>query len=235
LRGTLVIAAREMAAALASPGTYAVAAISLFLFGLFFALDLQGRRQADLQGLFQASWLYVFLTPPLTMRLLAEEQKLGTIELLLTAPVRDLEVVLGKFLGSLGVLAAILAPTLGYVALVSAFGDPEMWPVVTGYLGLLLLGGACLSLGLLTSALTSSQVVAAVSSFALLLALWLSPLFNQLFPGELGRFFTYLSLPDHYREFAFGVLDASDVLYYVSLVAVALFLTARILEIRRWR
>ncbi len=235
MRATLAIARREIGSAFSSPSTYAVATISLLLFGLFFALDLNGRRQADLQGLFRNSWLFVFLIPPLTMRLLAEEQRLGTIELLLTAPVRDLEVVLGKFLGSLGVLAAILSPTLGYFLLVSAFGDPEPWPVITGYVGFLVLGAACLALGLLTSALTSSQVVAAISSFALLLVFWLSPIFNQLFLGGVGRFFSYLSLPDHYQELVFGVLDAGDIVYYVSLVAVALFLATRVLEMRRWR
>jgi ABC-2 type transport system permease protein len=101
--------------------------------------------------------------------------------------VRDLEVVLGKFLGSFAVLVLMFAPSFGYLLLVSAFGDPEPWPIVTGYVGFFLLGAACLALGLLTSSLTSSQVVAAFGSFALLLTLWLSFIFAQLFPGNVGR------------------------------------------------
>ena len=235
MRATLAIARREIGSAFSSTSTYAIAIIALFVFGYFFAADLAGRRQADLQGFFRASWLLIFLAPLLTMRLLAEEQKLGTIELLLTAPVRDLEVVMGKFLGALGVLALLFAPSFGYLLLVNAFGDPELWPIVTGYVGFFLLMATCLALGLLTSSVTSSQVVAAFASFALLLTLWLSSIFSQLVPSGVGRFFSYLALPDHYDEFVVGVLDGADVLYYLSLIAVALFLTTRFLEMRRWR
>lgn len=236
MRTVLTIARREVRLAFALPLTYIVMAALLFLFGYFFAANVLIEQQAHLRGfVFPASLFLTLITPLLTMRLLAEEQKLGTLELLLTSPVRDAELVFGKFLAAFTVVLAVLALTLYYPFLLVIFGDPDPGPMATGYLGLLLLGAANTAIGLLASALTANQIVAAVLGMAVLLFLWISESVASIVRGPVGQFFTYLSLRQHFDDFAWGIVEVSDVVYYLGLIAVALFLTVRVLELRRWR
>jgi ABC-2 type transport system permease protein len=236
MQTALTIALREVRLAFALPLTYIVMAVLLFLFGYFFAANVLIEQQAHLRGfVFPASLFLTLITPLLTMRLLAEEQKLGTLELLLTSPVRDVELVFGKFLAAFTVVLAVLALTLYYPFLLIAFGDPDLGPMATGYLGLLLLGAANVAIGLLASSLTTNQIVAAVLGMAVLLFLWISESVANVVRGPIGEFFTYLSLRQHFDDFAWGVIEVGDIVYYLSLIAVALFLTVRVLELRRWR
>jgi len=170
----------------------------------------------------------------LTMRLLAEERKMGTAELLLTAPVRDSEIVVGKFLGSLGILAVMLVLTFYYPVLLMWFGDPDLGPIATGYLGLFLLGCASLAVGLFASSLTSNQIVAAVVAGGILFALWFLGWTTDFLPEGLGKVIGYMSLSYYFSDFTRGVIDTRAVVYYLSIMGLFLFLTVRSLENSRW-
>ena len=159
---------------------------------------------------------------------------MGTLELLLTAPVRDSEVIAGKFLGSLGILALMLVLTLWYPFLLWLFGDPDMGPIATGYLGLFLLGSASLAVGLFASSLTSNQIVAAVVTGGILFALWFVNQTADLLPEALGDIINFLSLSYYFPDFIRGVIDTRGIVYYLSITALFLFLAVRSLESSRW-
>lgn len=181
------------------------------------------------------SVVMLIMMPMLTMRTFSEEKKSGTIELLLTYPVRDIEAVLGKFAGCLGIFAIMLSFSIPCVLLVAFFGDPELGVIITGYVGLLLMGGAFISLGIFMSTLTENQVIAAVLSFAALLLLYMVG-YSAGFVGEgMGTALEYISILSHLDSFAKGVLDTSDMIYYVLFAVFFLFLSMRTLESKRWR
>jgi ABC-2 type transport system permease protein len=231
------VAQRELQSYFVSPVAYIVIAFFLIISGLLFALIVGSTREATLRYLFSnVSVIFLFITPLLTMRLLAEEQRTGTIELLLTNPVRDAEVVIGKYLAALGVLAVMLALTLYYpVLLILLGGNPDRGPLVTGYLGVLLLGAAFLAVGLFASSLTQNQIVAAVITFAVLLVLWLSDGLQTFTSGVLASIVSYLSVNGHFQEFSSGIIDSQDVLYFLTLILGGLFLTYLSVQSRRWR
>lgn len=238
MRSTFIIAGKEVRAYFTSPTAYLVAAVFLVVSGLFFASYLTQVQQASMRGFFSnGAFFLLLLAPVLTMRLLAEEQKLGTIELLLTAPVRDAEVVLGKFLASFVILLGMLLLTLYYPLILLWSGDPDWGPIGTGYLGLLLLGTCYLGIGVLASSLTSNQIVAAVLALGVLILFWAlsaAAAFVQAVPLA-SQALTYLSLRDHFQDFVNGVIDTRNVVYYLSFLAVTLFIAIRSLETRRWR
>jgi len=179
--------------------------------------------------------LLLSLMPLVTMRLFAEERQTGTIELLLTYPVRDGAVLLGKYLAALALYATLLVLTLVYPAMLLAFARVEWGPVATGYLGLLLMGAAFLAVGVLASSLTTNQIVAAVVTFGILLLFWVIGWSAENVGGALGRVLQHLSILDHFDSFSKGILDTKDILFYVNFTLVALFLTLRSLEARRWK
>jgi ABC-2 type transport system permease protein len=169
------------------------------------------------------------------MRLLAEEQKLGTLELLLTSPVRDWEVVLGKYIASLIILIATLAATLYYVIMIYAFGEPDSGPVMSAYLGMILYGAAALAIGMLASSLTSNQIVSAVLGMGTLLILTFIDTLGMRLGGVTGDIILEISMRTHFGDFARGIVDTSHIVYYLSMIAVFLFLAVRSVETRRWR
>ena len=234
---TFNIAWKETKLYFGTPAAYIVGAMFLGLTGVFFVADVTAPfAEAGVRGIVDwASFFVIFLAPLLTMRLLAEEQKLGTLELLLTSPVRDWEVVLGKYIASFLILAAILAVTLYYVVLLYSFGDPDTGPVLSGYLGLLLYGAAALAIGLLGSSLSSNQIVAAVVGIAILLMLSFVNLIADIVTGVASEVFNGMSMNEHIVDFSRGVIDTSSVVFFLSLTAIFLFLTIRSLETRRWR
>jgi ABC-2 type transport system permease protein len=181
------------------------------------------------------SVILLLLMPLLTMRLFAEERRSGTIELLLTYPVRDGAVLLGKYLAALAMYGVMLAVTLVYPALVLYFARVEWGVLATGYLGLLLMGATFLAVGLFASSLTENQIVASVITFGVLLIFWVIGWSSDYAGGMWGRILSHISLLEHFDSFAKGVLDTKDILYYVNFTLVALFLTLRSLEARRWK
>jgi ABC-2 type transport system permease protein len=181
------------------------------------------------------SVVLLFFIPMITMRLFAEEKRAGTMELLLTYPVRDGEVLAGKFLSALGLYAVLLVLTLLYPALVAYFTRVEWGPILTGYLGLLLVGATFLAVGLLISSLTENQIVAGFVTFGVLLAFWVIGWGADFAGGNMRTILQYLSITEHMDAFSRGLIDTKDLVYYGTAIALALFMTLRSLESKRWR
>jgi len=220
-----------------TPGAYIIAMVFLALTGYFFVQSISvALPEASIRN-WAVSSIIVFTlwAPVLTMRLLAEEQKLGTLELLMTSPVRDTEIVLGKYLATLLVLCSTLFITLFYVVLLAWFGDPDVGPVFVGYLGLLLYGAAALSIGLLASSFSPNQIVSAVVGFGVLLMLTLIGQAAPLTEGVTAQVLSQISLNNQFQNFSRGIIDTHSVVYFIVLTVLMLFLTSRILESRRWR
>lgn len=235
MRNTTTITLKEFKSYLSSPMAYVVIGIFLVLTGVFFATSPDTLMETSINGfLGSGSILLLLLASVLTMRLLAEERKMGTLELLLTAPVRDSELILGKFLGSLSILIVMLALTFYYPILLMLFGDPDMGPIATGYLGLLLLGGTALAVGIFASSLTSSQIVAAVVAGGILFALYFIGMAASFLPEAPGQFLSFFSLSYYFPDFMRGIIDTRGIIYYLSITALFLFLAIRSLENSRW-
>ncbi len=234
---TFNIAWKETKSYFGTPAAYVVGAMFLALTGVFFVAEITSPfAEASVRGIVDwAGFFIIFLAPLLTMRLLAEEQKLGTLELLLTSPVSDWEVVLGKYIASLLILLAILSVTFYYALLLYVFGSPDTGPVLSGYLGLILYGAAALAIGLLGSSLSSNQIVAAVVGIAILLMLSFVNRIGDLVSGIAEQIVNGMSMTERIADFSRGVIDTSSVVYFLSLAAVFIFLTIRSLETRRWR
>lgn len=181
------------------------------------------------------SMIMLLLMPILTMKLLADEKKTGTMELLLTYPVRDSEIVLGKYLACLTLLLTLLLCTLTYPVILYIWGDPEVMPIVTGYLGLFLLGAAFIALGILTSSLTENQVIAASLAVGVLFFFWLMSYSAVFVSPGIGQIVSYIAINEHLESLAKGVIDTEDIIYYVLFISACLFLTLRSIESARWR
>jgi ABC-2 type transport system permease protein len=255
VRGWLPVFKKEMRLYFGSPVAYAVGTFFLFLAALFFTpnflqyadLSMRSAMQPQMgQSLnatetilrplvYNMAVVLLFFIPMLTMRLFAEEKRSGTMELLLTYPLRDGEVLAGKFLAALALYASILALTVTYPIIVAWFTRIEWGAVLTGYLGLLLVGAAFLSIGLFVSSLTENQIVAGFGALAVLLTLWLLGWFADSAQGTLRIVIQQAAIIEHMESFAKGVLDTKDLVYYLSVTAFALFLTLRSLESKRWR
>jgi len=177
----------------------------------------------------------LFLIPMITMRLFAEEKRSGTIELLITSPLRDLEIILGKWLAALILYAAMLGLTLLSMVVLFIYGAPDWKPMMVGYLGLLLQGGALLAIGTFVSTWTRNQIVAGVAGFAICLLLWVLSWVTEFSSGTLASIISYLSVLSHFDSFQKGVIDTKDLVFYLSAIFIGLFLTARSLESLRWR
>jgi ABC-2 type transport system permease protein len=255
MSGVLAIIRKELTVYFTTPIFYLTGFFFLVLGGYFFYTNIlvyslysyQGAQYPQLAAQLNATQMvfrplfgtlaivFLMMVPLLTMRLLAEEKRSGTAELLFTYPLTDWAIILGKFLSALLVYAILLGLT-GTYPLIFAWVGPVDWGVMAGgYLGLLLVGGACLALGLFASSLTENQIIAAVAAFALLLLFWLIGWQQELGSPGAGALFAALSMMDHFDTFAKGVIDTKDLIYYLSFIYFFLFLTKRQLESRRWR
>ena len=236
MRNVWAVATRELRGYFLSPLAYVVIALFLALSGYLFALILANGREASLRGLIQnVSVLYLFIVPAISMRLLAEEQRTGTVELLLTNPVQEWEIVTGKFLASIMLVLVMLALTLVFPLFLFIFGNPDRGPMITGYLGIFLQAAAFLSIGLWASSLTQNQIVAAIVAFALLLVLWLSDNLGQFLGGTIGSIVSYTSVINRFQSFPQGVIQSNDVVYYLTLIVAGIVLSTLSLQSRRYR
>jgi ABC-2 type transport system permease protein len=254
MNNILAVARKELRSYFASPIAYIVIGFFALMFGFFFySLLLYFDRQSMQAGGFgggptvnvneqlirpvflNATVIFLFILPLVTMRTYSEEKRSGTMELLLTAPLTDLQIILGKFLGAMSLYAAMLAVTLIHVGLLFAFGNPEWRPVATTYLGLLLMGGCFISVGLLISSLTKNQIVAGMATFAVFLMLWVVNWIASFMGPTTQAVLNYLSITDHLDDFTKGILDTKHLVYYVSFITFGLFLTARSVDTERWR
>lgn len=232
----LAIAGRELRTYFVSPLAYVVAAFFMLVAGYLFSLILYHTRQASLQPLFQnLTVMFLLITPALTMRLLADERRSGTIELLLTSPVRDRDLVLGKYLAVVSYLGFLLALTLVFPIILAFLGKPDWATVWSGYVGTLLLGASFMAIGVFASSLTNNVIVAAMITFALSLVVWLLPSAGAMFGAPVSDVLTYLSPINHQENLNRGVLDTSDLLFYGSFILAFLFMTIRSVETYHWR
>jgi ABC-2 type transport system permease protein len=254
MRNVMVIFKKEMKSYFASPIAYLLLTIFAVIFGFFFYTAtrffvLQG-MQMQMMGrgmpmdvneyvirplLTNASVIGLFLIPMITMRLYAEEKRSGTIELLMTSPVRDLEIVLGKWLAALVLYAAILGISGINLGILFAFGRPDWKPILVGFLGLLLQGGCLLAIGIFISTMTRNQIIAGGATFAVCLMLWVLDWVSAYDQSAWGKVVSYLSVVTHFEPFAKGVIDSKDVIFYLSMIFFGLFLTTRSVESLRWR
>jgi ABC-2 type transport system permease protein len=185
--------------------------------------------------LMNVSVIALFMIPMISMRLFAEEKRSGTIELLMTSPIRDVEILLGKWFAALTMFATVLALSGINLGFLFAYGKPDWRPILIGYLGLLLQGGALLALGTLVSTMTKNQIVAGGATFAACLLLWILDWVSSYETAAWAKVLSYLSVVTHYEPFSKGVLDSRDVIFYLSVIFFGLFLTARSMESARWR
>jgi ABC-2 type transport system permease protein len=255
MSNVLAIAHKELRAYFASPIGYIVLGFFALLFGWFYVgiLDWfvrQGMQMGQVgMGptsvnvnqqmirplLLNMTVVFLFLLPLITMRTYAEEKRSGTIELLLTSPVTDFQIVLGKFLGAMALYCAMLAITLIHFGLLFIYGSPEWRPLASAFLGLLLFGGCFISLGLFISSLTRNQIVAGAATFGVFLLLWVIDWIGQSAGPRAEAILTYLSMTEHLDDFVKGVIDTKHLVYYLSFIAFGLFLTQRSVDSERWR
>ncbi len=229
----LALLGKELRALFHSPIAYALITVFLFLMGYSFTVTLFATQRATLVHIFfQSAALLLLIVPIVTMRSFAEERRNGTLELLLTAPVREGHVVLAKFLASLAVVLVMVALTGSYAVVLGLTGSPEWGPIYSGYLGLVLLSASLVAIGILFSALAANQVVAAVLTIGLSFLLWMLDSLAQMLPTAAERALISLSLLARFTPFATGAMYLSDLGFFLTLTALALFLAVRALARR---
>jgi ABC-2 type transport system permease protein len=232
----VIFCKKELRSYFDSPVAYIVITIFLLIAGWFFFSDLFLVNQASLRNLFGIiPFIFMFFIPAVTMRLISEEKKSGTMEILLTLPVKDYQIILGKFLAGMILIAVAVILTLVYTLTLSGLGDLDFGLVVAGYLGLLFLGASYLSIGIFTSSLTQNQIVAFITSFLIIFVLFMLDKVLVFVPTFLASFFEYLSVDYHFSNLSRGVIDSRDVLYFLSLIFLFLFFSVRALSNRKWR
>ncbi len=255
MSNVLTIAQKELRSYFVSPIAYVVIGLFAVLFGVFFISSLSFILRVSLQaGMMQGAppinineymirplfgntgVIMLFVLPMITMRSYAEEKRSGTIELLLSSPLTDMQIILGKFLGAVTLFAMMLGVTAIPMGFLFYYGEPELAPVLSGYLGLSLMGASFISIGLLISSATKNQVVAGMITFAVLLLFWVISWLGDPASGSTSsQVLAYLSVLDHFDDFSKGVIDTSHLVYYLSFITLGLFLTAKSVDSVRWR
>jgi len=249
----LAIAQKELKSYFASPIAYVIIGFFALVFGYFYIVSINvflqmamqmgvpGQGQVNINNmairplLQNVSVVALFVLPLITMRTYAEEKRSGTIELLLTSPLTDFQIIMGKFIGAVALYALMLAITLPHMAVLFIYGNPEWKPIVTGYLGLLLMGASFISMGLWISSLTRNQIVAGMITFAMFLLLWTINWAIDSAGPTMQKILTALSITDHFDDFAKGVIALRHLVYYLSFISFGLFLTAKSVDSERWR
>jgi ABC-2 type transport system permease protein len=241
MRGTWIVFQREIRQYFFSPIAYLIAVAFLLLTALMFNSDLA--FSVNVRGVNPSlipdflTFALIFFAPLLTMRMLAEETREGTLELLLTAPVRDSQIVFGKFLSAWFYYTLLLLATWTYQLILTSFTVPDFAHTICAYIGIWLYGGATLAVGILFSSLTENQIVAAFLSTAVLLGLWLADLAGEVVASiDLAQLLRKMSIQAHFApSFAYGLVRAEDVAYFAGIIVICLFVTIRLVESRRWR
>jgi ABC-2 type transport system permease protein len=232
----LVISRREIRTYFNSPVAYIVVTVFTILTGYLFFTQLFVEKQADMRAFFNIMpLLFMFMVPAITMRLLADEKASGTLELLITLPVRDWEVVVGKFLAAMVLLCTALGLTLIFAITVKSLGPLDRGPAIGGYLGLVLMGGAYVAIGVMASSFTRNSIVSFIVAFAISFGLYLFGRLTQFLPPSWQSLVAFLSIDGHFENIGRGVIDTRDVVYYFSMIGVSLLVATLSLESRRWR
>lgn len=235
MRNILTIAQKELVAYFTSPMGYVAMLFFLVICGLIFVLSTaMSMPKADLTPMLHTMvFLSLLICPAITMGLLAQETNSGTYEMLMTKPVRDIEVVIGKYLGALGLYLAIIVLSLEFLLIFKIFGQPDMGQTLAGYIGLILTGMAFLAVGVFASSLTSNQIAAWAIGVTVLLFLWLVGWLSYSGSGVLGVVAKSISAYESFEDFKRGIVDAKNIIYFLSVMGFFLFLTVRSLESRR--
>jgi ABC-2 type transport system permease protein len=235
LSNVIPIYERELRSYFNSPVAYVVIVVFLAIVGWFFTNNLFLANTASLRLVFElVPLIFLFFVPAITMRLLAEERKSGTLELLATKPVADIEIVLAKFFAAWTLLAATLVPTLLYLVTLIFIGDIDLGPVITGYLGLLLMGGVYVAVGVLASSVTENQIVAFIASFLIVFALFMVDKVLLYVPQAFSSTLEFLGVDYHFSNIARGVIDSRNIIYFFSVIGFSLLLATMSLERRKW-
>jgi ABC-2 type transport system permease protein len=251
---TFTICRKEMQSYFRSPIAYTVIALWAVVGGFFFYFGLSFFVQRSMESAMQGQafpmnineWIVrpllsnvnvvaLFLIPMITMRLFAEEKRSGTIELLMTSPINDLEIVLGKWLAAVALYSIMLFVSLLHMSILFRYGQPDWRPLAVGYLGLLLQGACLLAIGTFISTCTSNQIVAGAIGFSVSLLLFVLNWVSEFGSSVTERVIGYLSVQAHFESFSKGVIDSKDIIFYVTMIILGLFLTSRSLESVRWR
>jgi ABC-2 type transport system permease protein len=234
----LALARRELRSHFLSPSGSIVAALFLAMIGIvFFARSFQQGQPASMRSVFEwGTWMLMFICPALSMRAISEERRLGTFEMLMTSPISEAEVILGKFFAAVGFLVLLFVPTLAHVGLLELYGRPDYGELLCGYLGMALAGMAYLASGILASTLTTSQVVAFLATLFFWFGLSMGARLLPQYLHEPWATAAFAADPDpRLRDFAIGLIDSSNVIYFLSLTALFLMASVRSLEVRRWQ
>lgn len=234
-RKVMTITGKELRAYFVSPMAYVILGFYLGVCGLIFALTVTGpQAQAEMAGMFHTMiFVTLMMAPVITMGLLSQEQATGSIEMLMTNPVRDVEVVLGKYLAAVALFIIVLAASLEFPLILEKFGDPDWGAILTGYIGVVLAGMAFLAVGLFASSLTANQIAAAILATLMLLFFWLIGWLGYSVSQSVGDVVRYLSVYENFQDFAKGIIDTRPLVFFASLTFYALLLTVRTLENRR--
>ena len=239
MKQTITIAVRELTSFFYSPIAYVVIGLfALCTTPIFFIFFQPGEEATMRDTLSWVVWLMVFIAPAISMRLLSEEIRSGTVELLMTSPISDMQVVLGKWLGALGFFCTLFVPLLIFTAMLMWYGKPDIGPIFTGLLGLLLVGGLYLAIGAFVSAVTENQIISFLGTAFIILTLTIIFFFlarTPRVPPAIQKALIYLNIDNQFKDFTLGLIDVSNFVYFISLTAVFLFLAAKLLESRRWR
>jgi len=254
MNNALVICRKELNGYFRSPIAYGLMAFFALIAGWFFyvavAIFVQRGMEGQMMGrqmpmdvnewvirpvLSNLSVVGLFMIPMVTMRLFAEEKRSGTYELLATSPIRDYEIIWGKWLAALALWAVLLAVSLLNIGILFMYGKPDWKPLLVGYLGLLLQGGCLLAIGTFISTTTRNQIVAGVATFAICLLLWILEWVSAYETAAWAKVVSYMSVLQHFEPFSKGVIDTKDLIFYFSMIFLGLFLTKRALESVRWR
>lgn len=231
-----VLAKKELRSYFDSPVAYVVITLFLLIAGWQFASTMFIANQADLRQLFGIiRFILLFFIPAVSMRLLSEERRVGTIELLLTMPLKDWQLVLGKFLSAYILIGITLLLTLIHYITIASIGDPDVGAIFGGYLGLILIVGVYLSIGIFTSSLTQNQIIAFILAFVIIFFFYIIDKVIFFMPGFVADILQYLSIDFHFNNLARGVIDSRDIIYFLSIMFFFIFLTTQTLESRKWK
>ena len=225
---SFIIMKRELKANFSGPIAYIVGGLFLIISGVLFFSTFFINNTADMRGFFlNLPLLLSFFIPALTMRIFSEERRLGSIETLMTLPVKEIHVVTGKYLASFFTTLIMIAPTLIYVFTIELFGDPDIGPIITGYLGTIFLCASFTAIGCFASSITNNQIIAFFTGFIICIALTMLDVFLILLPTPLVPFFSYLSANIHFDSISRGIIDTRDLLYFISLASLFFVLTVK--------
>lgn len=235
----ITIAKREITSLFFSPIAYVVLALFALGSSLIFFSSFAPSMPASLQRTFEGVvWLLILLLPGISMRLISDEFHSGTIELLMTSPLSDTELVLGKWLGAMGFFVTLLIPSFALVGVVEIFGSPDYGPIFTGYIGLLLVGGFYLAIGTFASSISQNQIISyMLTVFSICLFTFVIFLLSRasFIPPQIQQAMQFMFVNGHFEDFGKGILDLTRVIYFVSGMAFFLFLAVKLVESKRWR